>query len=121
MMQRKERFTVSTLQGLSPHQWLAIGFLFIIMLVVGHDLTYSVHYDEIMQTSPDKLADMVEAGGSITRRIAFVALLIGGVLVLARARNDGPHSSALRNNVVLACFVGFAFLSLFCSSDPELT
>lgn len=119
-MQRKERFTGSTLQCLSPLQWLAIGLLFLVMMVVGHDLTYSAHFQESQQSSSDQLADIVETG-LITRRIALVALLIGGVLVLARARNDGPHSNLLRNNVLLACFVGFGFLSLLWSSDPELT
>ena len=118
-MQRKKRLMVSISQCLSRRQLLVIGFLFLVMMVAGkHDLTYSAHYDDIM--SSDQLSDMIEAG-STTRQIAFVALLIVGVLVMAGARNDGPHSSALRNNVPLACFVGFAFLSVIWSSDAELT
>ena len=102
-------------------QCVAIGILFIVMLVTGHDLTYSAHSDEIKYMSSSQLVDLVVTGGSITRRITFVVLLIGGVLVLAGAWNDGPRSSALRNNVVLACFVGFTFLSVSWSSDPGLT
>jgi len=95
--------------------------VFLVIMVAGtHDLTYSTHYDSIMAMSSSQLAYKIEAG-SITRQIAFVALLIGGVLVMVGARNDGPYSSALRNNVPLACFIGFAFLSILWSSDPELT
>ena len=120
-MRRHERFTVDNSRGLSMRQCVAIGILFIVMLVTGHDLTYSAHSDEIKYMSSSQLVDLVVTGGSITRRITFVVLLIGGVLVLAGAWNDGPRSSALRNNVVLACFVGFTFLSVSWSSDPGLT
>jgi exopolysaccharide production protein ExoQ len=120
-MRRHERFTVDNSRGLSMRQCVAIGILFIVMLVTGHDLTYSAHSDEIKYMSSSQLVDLVVTGGSITRRVSFVVLLIGGVLVLAGAWNDGPRSSALRNNVVLACFVGFTFLSVSWSSDPGLT
>src|ERR1039458_769294 len=118
-MRRHERFTVDNSRGLSARQCVAIGILFIVMLLVGHDLTYPAHYDEIMSMSSSQLVDLVVTGGSITRRITFVVLLIGGVLVLAGAWNDGPRSSALRNNVVLACFVGFTFLSVSWSRDRK--
>lgn len=120
-MQCKERFTVRNAHGLSHLQWLAIWFFLIIMLVAGqHRLTYSVHYEEIMQASSSDLVDLVEAG-SIERRIAFLVLLVGGALMLAGARKFGPQSNVLGNNAALACFVGLGFCSLLWSNDPELT
>lgn len=120
-MQETKQFTVSASDCLSRRQRLVIGFLFLVMMVAGqHDLTFSTHYDEIMSMSSDQLAYRIETG-SIARQIAFVVLLIGGVLVLAGARNHGPYSGALSNNVPLACFIAFAFLSILWSGDPRLT
>jgi exopolysaccharide production protein ExoQ len=120
-MRRKGQFSIGTPQCLSPVQSLAIGFLLIVLLVAGqHELTYSLHYDEIMQMSSSQLADIVDAG-SIVRRIAFVALLVGGALMLVIVRKGGSHWNGLRNNVPLVCFVGFAFLSALWSSDPGIT
>ena len=112
---------VSTSKCLSRRQRLVIGFLFLVMMgVSAQSLTYSVHYPDVSNMPSDQLVYSIE-NGSITRRIGFVALLIGALLMMAGARNDGPHSSALRNNLPLAFFVGLAFLSVLWSSDPELT
>ncbi len=120
-MQRLKRFAAMTSQRLSKHQRLMIAFLFLIMMIVGkHDVTSSAPNNRAMHMSSDQLAHSVETG-STTRQIAFVALLIGGVLVMAGARGDGPHSSALRNNLPLTCFVSLAFVSVLWSGDPGLT
>ena len=90
------------------------------MMAAGHDLTLSAHYDDIQNMTVDQLV-YVAATGSIARRIGCAALLIGAVLTMAAAKNEGQPLSALRNNRALACFVGFAFLSMLWSSEPDLT
>lgn len=109
------------LQRLSWRQMAMIGFLFLIMMIVGkHDITSSSPNNRAMHMSSDELADSVESG-STTRQIAFAVFLIGGVLVIVGSRNNDIHSSVLRGNLPLACFVVLAFLSILWSGDASLT
>ena len=120
-IQLNHRSTVSPSYCLSRSQWLTIGFLFVILFVAGqHDFSYSAHYDEIMQMSSGQLVDVVDAG-SIMRRISFAGLLVCGIFILFRTWRDREYSNVLTSNLVLACFVGFGFLSVLWSSDPGLT
>ena len=121
MMRPPERFMIDNSWGLSTRQCVAIAILFIIILMIAHDLTYSAHYEDVQQGTSDQLADIVEAGGSVTRRGAFFVLLICGIAILAGAWNEDRWSNPIRNNAVLACFLAMTFLSILWSGDPALT
>lgn len=100
---------------------LAIGFLFLVMIVVGkHEFTSSAPDNLAMHMSSDDLASSVQAG-SLQRQIALLVLFAGAIVVFTTTRGNGSYSSALRSNPALACFVGLAFLSVSWSRDPALT
>ena len=105
----------------SGEQRLMIGFLLLVMFVIGkHDLTASSPYNLAMHMSSDDLAYSVQTG-SVQRQIAFVALLAVSILMIVRTRPGVSQPGILRNNLPLACFVGFAILSASWSGDPALT
>lgn len=106
---------------LSLKQWLIVGFIFSVMMVIGkHDLTSSALKNRAMHMSGDELADSVESGSTV-RRIVFIVLLCAGVLVMVRMHARGFRSSMFGNNVLLSGFMALAFLSSLWSSDPGLT